>query len=465
MNTSLLQILVVVCSLGAITLASAQSCTSGSASSISQWGITFTFDKAYPCGQFANGDYWVTPTTAGGKVKLTAMTPAFTGTRHGWQANPNSPVNQGFDNEINGWQSSLVPALPYLAAVNTSIVKTISEVAANHCNQPFTCLSTASVLTVLGSAPPANTFRPAYYGTVKKLYSSATMATGLLPSLSSVTDTPTIASLVTRFQRVQLDHKNDWSGRDLHPHLNMPDYGAQIASDTGDAALRLMLSDTLVAKTPLLIAYVQAGIDYYGMLAGGVTWPSDGGLMSGRKLPIAFAGVMLNDSAIIAKLASVNLNAFGEDGQVYYSTNASKVLWGGTCAPEEYWDNVLSGGVNNYKDCRDPYGYIDGGIPADNYQMCCTSQTWKATALSMRLMPAVQCAFHNQNFVAYVDRWVTSGAHTLPDPYSLVAPGGILGPSRFPALNHASTNDGYYSSDFAYNMWAAHRASAPTTTC
>jgi len=27
---------------------------------VSQYGITFTFDRSYEVGQFANGDYWVT---------------------------------------------------------------------------------------------------------------------------------------------------------------------------------------------------------------------------------------------------------------------------------------------------------------------------------------------------------------------------------------------------------------------
>ncbi|EFA79270.1 hypothetical protein PPL_07688 [Heterostelium album PN500] len=452
----------------AIVAISAQTdpCATGQASSISQWGITFNFDKAYPCGKFVNGDYWVTPTTAGGKVVISSMLPAFTGTRNGWMANPNHPLNHGFDSEIGGWTASMVPALPYSASVNTSIVKAISEAGANHCNQPYTCLSTAAVLTVLAAPPPTGSFRPGYYGLPvnKKIYSSLNMQTALLPSFAPVADTPTLASLVTRFERVQLDHKKDWTGRDLHPHLNLPDYGSIIASDTGDAVLRLMLNDPLSAKMPLLIQYVQAGIDYWSMYNGGVTWPVDGGIFIGRKLPIAFAAVMLNDSAISAKLKLAGTQSFGEDGQIYYSTNASMVLWGQECDPDDYWDCALTGAAQGTKDCRDPFGYIDGGIPGDLYQMCCTSQTWKATVLSQRLMPKVQCAFNSPLLLTYVDRWVSSGAHTLPDPYSLQR-GGVLGPSRFPQFNGKSANDGYYSSSFAYNMWATYRATAPVTTC
>ena len=45
--------------------------TGTSASSISQYGITWTFDKAYPVGQFVNGDWWVK-----GPVVVASVSPA-----------------------------------------------------------------------------------------------------------------------------------------------------------------------------------------------------------------------------------------------------------------------------------------------------------------------------------------------------------------------------------------------------
>ena len=59
---------------------------------LSQYGITFTFDKDYPTGQFANGDYWVV-----GPVTITRITPDFDGTHHGWEVNPIFEGPQGFD--------------------------------------------------------------------------------------------------------------------------------------------------------------------------------------------------------------------------------------------------------------------------------------------------------------------------------------------------------------------------------
>jgi hypothetical protein len=82
-------------------------------SSVSQYGITFTFDKQYEVGTFLNGDYWVL-----GPVVITRITPDFDGTRHGWEVNPVyvHPPAQGFRGGIAGFNPALVPVLPYTAA-------------------------------------------------------------------------------------------------------------------------------------------------------------------------------------------------------------------------------------------------------------------------------------------------------------------------------------------------------------
>src|SRR3990167_7840944 len=64
--------------------------------------IVFVFDKAYQCGQFANGDVWVTPYPAA-SLKITSMSPAATTGRHGYEVNPSSKTKQGFDNRIAGY--------------------------------------------------------------------------------------------------------------------------------------------------------------------------------------------------------------------------------------------------------------------------------------------------------------------------------------------------------------------------
>lgn len=248
-------------------------------SSVSQYGITWTFDKAYTVGQFANGDYWVV-----GPVTVTAITPAYINGYHGWEINPSSITNQGFDKRVGSFQSSLVPGLPCAVNPPASIVKAVSIDTTTTSSQYY--LQTAAVLTVVSSVPPdsgTTVFRPPYFGASKPLVSVNGLRTDLLPSLAPVANTPNLATTAAGFQRVQLDHKEGWTCRALHPADNLPNYGSSIAGRNADGVLRLLLNDPLSAKMPLLINLVQYGIDLTYMYKSGERWPGDGGHMIGRR--------------------------------------------------------------------------------------------------------------------------------------------------------------------------------------
>jgi hypothetical protein len=77
------------------------------ANHVTQYEMTWNFDKAYTVGQFANGDWWVL-----GPVTITNITPTyhqhdfwdFTSDKgtcmhwiNGWQVNPVGNQMQGFD--------------------------------------------------------------------------------------------------------------------------------------------------------------------------------------------------------------------------------------------------------------------------------------------------------------------------------------------------------------------------------
>jgi len=473
-------------------------CESGQETTITQYGITFTFDTPTSCGQFANGDYWVAPASAGGKVTLTALAPDFNGSENGFEINPADKNAQGFDSRITGFDATLVPALPYAASGGQSVVKAISVDATDTNCRP--CLQTAAVLTVL-DAPPAGSgaglFRPPYFGADKPEYSVSDMELSLLPSLPPVADAPTLDWVVQRFSRVQLDHKENWTGRDMHPVENMPDYGADIGRDSGDGALRLMLNDSVADKTPAAIAYVQAGIDLYHMRLGGVSWPPNGGHSSGRRLPIALAATLLGHDGMKAALAGVDRDTFGESGLLYLSSEANQVLFGQSCSEHAYWQNQTD--QSGSRTCRDPYQLIDGGeVPGGSYQGCCNSQTWKGTALALWLMPDVRCVFDDEWFMQYVDRWVSQGAWAAPDTcapsdgnpanegvtYGPDGNGGCIPDQepkctaeelaagatepcigRWPARHGASKDGGGYGSKFASALWTAERASASPGAC
>jgi len=239
------------------------------ASFVSQYSITWNFDQPYTVGQFVNGDWW-----ALGPVTITSITPSFDGEGNGWQVNPMpNTLRQSYDTRIpySEFDPILIPDLPYIAKPDDSIVKAISGDGRFYpTDDPAThpCyLDLVAVLTIVSEVPAdngASVFRPTYMGNSTKIYYSVNnLRTDLLPSLPPVADAPTLADIEDNFKRVQIDCTSIWAGRYFHPAQNMSQYGSSIAIDTNVAGLRLMLDDSLLDKMPSLIAYVQAGIDWY----------------------------------------------------------------------------------------------------------------------------------------------------------------------------------------------------------
>ncbi|MGH8081271.1 MAG: hypothetical protein ACREP7_11905, partial [Lysobacter sp.] len=432
-------------------------------SRVQQYGVTFSFDREYPCGQFANGDYWVAPVEGSlGKVKLTSITPAFANGRNGFEVNPTKVDRHGFDRGAGGYQASLVPALPYSASPNQSIVKAISL-----SGNDKTSLQTAAVLTVLAAAPPGgglDVFRPPYFGRAKPLYTVARLRMDRLPALTPLPGMPTLGSLSDRFARVQLDHQLGWQADQIHPTLNMPDYGAVIAMDTAVASLRLMIDGDRLERRRLAIHLVQYGIDLDAAMQGGLNFHADGGHRHGRKLVLAMSALLLDDATMAARVRNFQTGTYQEDDQLYLGAGAKTVLFGSPCSAEDYWENQITGG--NSRDCRDPYGYIDGGQkPGDYYQFCCTAKAYKAAALALRLMPALRCIWTDDRILRYADRWVNHGVWTQPDPYQPLGNGALDsnpsdGVGRWPAEHGAARDSGYYDNPFADAMWTAYRPQA-----
>ena len=160
------------------------------AQSISQYGITWTFDKDYPTGQFVTGDYWVV-----GPVVVKTVDPAPAPGRNGSEINPKAgpPTGwkQGYDNRaIGSYDEKLGVAYPSELKPGQSLVSTASlpnvgdvtkDSIAAYLRGP---LRTAAILTCVDQSPPADAFRPAYVGDKKTIWTVSQLHREILPHLA-----------------------------------------------------------------------------------------------------------------------------------------------------------------------------------------------------------------------------------------------------------------------------------------
>jgi hypothetical protein len=282
------------------------------ANSITQFGITWTFDANYPCGRFANGDYWVV-----GPVNIISIEPNSRNVagviKNGSMVNPSPTTSiSGYDNTSTrfGYNASYNKAFdvnssnPLILAVDSSLISTISVDGINQRPQ----IKTAAILTVLASAPASGSFRPPYCGTTKTIkFNKSELDYTKLAKLTPTIGQPRIGqqvgdaqadSVERMFERPWIDHTFGWVGDYAHPADNMPNYGRDMSAQVGIAALILNLDLPDASKETLMIRFVQLGIDLYGIIENGGerNYPGDTGIFQGRKWPILFAGIVLNDA-------------------------------------------------------------------------------------------------------------------------------------------------------------------------
>lgn len=301
---------------------------SGYASSITQYGITWTFDGSYQVGQFVTGDWWVV-----GPLTVVSVNPAPTGSgtsaRNGSSVNPVPSSYQCYDGRSSTYYNATGRAsFPLSLSPSQSLVSTVSKAEGSNPDLPTRALiDDAAILTCVSTPQSAYAFRPAYCGNTKTIYNANDMNIGLLPSLASVIGVPTpitkfydgtytTAYGVTNFKKVWLDHVIDNGSQRHHPYNSMPYYGEYSSAYVGDALLMLCLGD--VGDRTALARYIcQYGIDLYGVAQSGGSWPNAGGNAPGRKAPIVFAGWMLGVSGMLNIGTSVR---FGEQDQSFYVT-------------------------------------------------------------------------------------------------------------------------------------------------
>lgn len=293
------------------------------ASSISRHGVTWTFDRDYVAGQYANGDYWVV-----GPAVVTKITPVPTVGFNGAMLNPQLGNSQGFDNRFNAVYNpyydnlNVGNKLPLSLPVNTSLVSSISSATAVQ----WGLVQVYAVLTCVASAPAANSFRPPYVGNGSRAsrWTTANLNYSKLNKLSPVglTNLPNWSDYEAEFDKVWYEQDLTWTGRYMHtPYQAANGYGKDMAIKTGSAAVMLNLNYTDAYKSKLLISYVQYGIDIAGILAAGGKWYDTGGHNIGRLAPLMVAATVLDDATLKAFLTG-SKKLFSEYCQTFFVTQA-----------------------------------------------------------------------------------------------------------------------------------------------
>ena len=402
----------------------------GTATSISKDGITWTFSEAVPVGQFVNGDYYVV-----GPVTITKIDPAPTTSspyENGSVKNlPTANSKSGFDSRLNDgadesfwFDASVRQYVPISLKAGDSLVSSIS-VAQIHTlpevmrstDKNISPVATVSVLTVLATQPTADAFRPSYCDRNQTIYHADALQRNLLPSLAPPNpgSTPTLAQFETWYRRPWID--TDPFLFDA-PGEYMPDYGQRVALAGSYATLLLMLNFPAEQKVNLTNYFVQYGIDLYGCVQAGYGWPAFGGHRSGRKLPIIFAGILLNDSGM-KNVSASHPDQFGEDMQTMY---VNKLPPAGTFAKAWQGAKVIYGGHAGVRSDGTPvnpglYGPYEQLQPSawpllnpteqlgEGYRRCCTSTSWVGEALAIHLLHA-EGVWNYPPFFDYVDRWM-----------------------------------------------------------
>jgi len=390
--------------------------------SISQYGITWTFDGQVPVGQFVNGDYYVVgPATVraidpapliGADVPADQVAdnrekdrPQAERVRNGSMVDPPAAGEVAYDSRIrNAFRPNLIARLPIVLQPGQSLVSTISYEKVgqtrrmlNSGQRTVSPVRTAAVLTCLAAPAPPDAFRPCYAKGPRPMYLARHLRRDLLPSYGRVSATPPLAEWERVFERPWLDTVFFGFGA---PEQNMPDYGREIAQAAGIGALMLCTDFTPQEKEKLLVRYVQVGIDEWGLLQGGYPgWQAHGGHGNGRKLFIVVAGMLLGDNDMACPTKSMPNVKFSDDMQTMYGhawTGAEVVYAGhqGVKPDQEDWG---------------PYEHLQPaewpGNTGENYRRCCTSICWVGEALAIRMLKAEKLWDHDA-FLDYCDRWM-----------------------------------------------------------
>lgn len=386
---------------------------SGATTSIASNSISWLLDGSPVNGTYVTGDPWVV-----GPVDVLSVTPGFgdTANTNGSMVDPAANgTTQGYDNRSSPamnftYAAGVRQTFPFTLGTGKSLISTIGK-AVPDTGGGATHVGDASILTCLSAPPAANSFRPPYVGTTKTAWATSQVNYGLLPGLALPSGCTAIDMTTKYGNRVLLHHGNlQTNHAQIMPqnHTNATGgYPMTVACELNRMAVACLVN--LATAQSIANRLIQVGIDLYPCITGNTdTWSRQAGFGMGRKWPILFAGLMLNDSNMQTLPLHVTDASsqfkFQEDAYTYDGDTVPR--WGEDCdiTPGTY------AGTNHV--CRSSTGTEDQwaltgseGTTNGLYELT-TGQSLIGAALAARLMSAT-ALWGNDVFFDYADRFVS----------------------------------------------------------
>jgi|GEM_PF-5302719 len=422
--------------------------------SITQYGITWYFDKEYSYGQYENGDYWVkvgedetvrvvevdpTPQLA---LAPTSYKPVEYENRHVNGSMINPPTEkQAYDSRVAAYDDSLRVNFPVSIAAESSLVSSKSTLDFNctagsqgegNYDLRGTCipgrhhLQAAAVLTVVNEIPAERSFRPAFIGDEKKHFAVDDINLDLLPKIQPVEQAPEDLEYYLRgLQRPWISHISGANSRLLHPFENMLGYHSVVYSFYNDVALLTLIE--MEQREELVLLYLQHAIDMQAMVLSG-----HGGSAT-SKHPLIFAGLLFEDPYFYQDINQRSQTPFRTDYMTYYGDGVTSPVVS-DCLDEEgdpipdcevvpagefyhgYHVAWGQGGIHREYEHLNPEEWHKTeqcgvtGTRCDTYRHI-NSRNWSGPALSMRILGAMDL-WNHEPFFDYVDRYVIDEENT-----------------------------------------------------
>jgi hypothetical protein len=279
-------------------------------------GIRFNFDAPMPTGRYVNGDWFVSSEAE--PVSIVRMDPPFVidgreknGAESRYGSGNFGPGGQGFDGSTT--PNNNVTGYPYRSSLNVDPANTGQPLvfakgaegsvdkgkSGTPDNYGRAALDYMARLTIVNRLPPERAFRPGADNPVKTSpWTEADMDLSILPNVAAVPSLPEFDAVYDKVRRPHMHTSLKGQNRVRKPKFNEETYGREYAGTTADAALMLCTNIPTAKKRVLAIAFVQLGIDIYERAKRGGVWEADGALNCGRKLPLLFAAIMLNDQGM-----------------------------------------------------------------------------------------------------------------------------------------------------------------------